>query len=269
MYRIGEFSKMSKLTVKTLRFYDEAGLLAPQYTDGCTGYRYYTTAQLYQAQQIMAFRCAGFSVAEIRRVLSGEDIARLLKEKLEALTYEKSQTELKLTRLAAIAEFYSEEQTMNYHVIVKRIPQCTVYYKRFKVKNFSEYGSIIPEIGRRISAVNPGLKCTVPDYCYVEYVDGEYRESDFTVEYAQSVERTGIETDGIRFKTLPETEAACALHRGAYDGLPKAYACVLSWIEQNGYVMCGNAREQYIDGIWNKDDEADYLTEVQFPVRKK
>ncbi|HHY99593.1 MAG TPA: MerR family DNA-binding transcriptional regulator, partial [Tissierellia bacterium] len=48
MYRIGEFSKMSKTTIKTLRYYDEIGLLKPQETDKFIGYRLYTTDQLFK-----------------------------------------------------------------------------------------------------------------------------------------------------------------------------------------------------------------------------
>lgn len=59
------------------------------------------------------------------------------------------------------------------------------------------------------------------------------------------------------------------MHKGAYSQLPKIYAYLMQWVETNGYEPADNAREQYIDGCWNKDDESDYLTEVQMPVRKK
>ena len=268
MYRIGEFSKIVKLTVKTLRFYEEAGLLNPSHTDKFTGYRYYTTEQLYPAQLIVALRQAGFSIEEIRRILSGGDASEMLERKESELKAEKSAAEDRLNRLSVIKKFYSKEQTMNYQAVVKKLPEYTVYYKQFKVHDFSEYGTIIPAIGAEIGAANPGLKCVEPSFCYVEYLDGEFKESDFNVEYAEAVEKAGKETNGIKFKVLPAQEVVCVMHKGSYDGLRKGYAFALAWLKENGYAHAGNAREQYIDGIWNKESENDYLTEIQFPVKK-
>ena len=44
---------------------------------------------------------------------------------------------------------------------------------------------------------------------------------------------------------------------------------ILKYIENNGYEIIDNVRECYIDGCWNKENEADYLTEIQFPVKKR
>ncbi|MDR0841571.1 MAG: MerR family transcriptional regulator [Christensenellaceae bacterium] len=66
MYRIGMFSKLGKVTIKTLRHYDEVGLLPPAQVDAETGYRYYTTEQLFKLHKIVALRQMGFSLAEIR-----------------------------------------------------------------------------------------------------------------------------------------------------------------------------------------------------------
>lgn len=157
---------------------------------------------------------------------------------------------------------------MSYQAIIKQLPEYTVYYKQFKVRDFSEYNTIIPQIGAEVVAANPSLKCAVPEFCYVEYLDGEFKESDFNVEYAEAVERVGNETDTIKFKILPACEVACVMHKGSYDGLRKGYIYLINWVKENGYVPVGNAREQYIDGCWNKESESDYLTEVQIPVKK-
>ena len=75
MFRIGDFSRLSKTTIKTLRYYDEEGLLKPQRVDFVTNYRYYTTEQLVQLHDIQSFRQAGLSVAEINAIRSGRDAA--------------------------------------------------------------------------------------------------------------------------------------------------------------------------------------------------
>ncbi|SCP99491.1 MerR family transcriptional regulator [Anaerobium acetethylicum] len=72
MYRIGEFSKMSKTTVKALRYYDEIGLLKPEKVDELTGYRFYTTRQLMELHRIHSLRQIGLSIEEIKLIVSGE-----------------------------------------------------------------------------------------------------------------------------------------------------------------------------------------------------
>ena len=73
----------------------------------------------------------------------------------------------------------------------------------------------------------------------------------------------------VTFKVLPEVpEAACIFHKGSYDTLHKSYAVLLNYIEENGYEICGNIRESYIDGVWNKDTAGEWLTEIQIPVRR-
>ncbi|MEO2262412.1 GyrI-like domain-containing protein [Dorea sp. YH-dor228] len=63
-------------------------------------------------------------------------------------------------------------------------------------------------------------------------------------------------------------QAACIYHKGSYNEFPHTYAVILQYIEENGYEICGNIREKYIDGVWNKDTENDWLSEIQIPVKK-
>ena len=77
MFRIGEFSKLSKMTVKTLRYYDEVGLLAPEKVD-LARYRYYTTDQLVKLHYIQSLRQAGLSIEESGNILSGKDAEEIL-----------------------------------------------------------------------------------------------------------------------------------------------------------------------------------------------
>jgi DNA-binding transcriptional MerR regulator len=70
MFSIGEFSKITGLTVKTLRFYHEQGLLAPAQIDDQTGYRYYDDRQIETARVIKQLRELEFSIAEIAELLA-------------------------------------------------------------------------------------------------------------------------------------------------------------------------------------------------------
>lgn len=79
MYKIGEFSKLCQISVKTLRYYADTGLLKPQYQDIFTGYRYYSAGQLQEAVRIQALKELGFSLDEIRE--STGDFLSIVREK--------------------------------------------------------------------------------------------------------------------------------------------------------------------------------------------
>ena len=154
-------------------------------------------------------------------------------------------------------------------IFVKEIPSYVVYYCDAVISDFSKIPEFVLESGNECIKANPDLKCISPDYCYVSYLDGEYKEKDIKIRYAQAVEKEGVETDRIKFMTLDSITAVCIYHKGSYENLRDSYNIILKYIEDSGYEIIDNVRECYIDGCWNKDAENDYLTEIQFPVRKK
>lgn len=85
MLKIGEFSKLSHITVKALRFYEKEGLLVPASIDKWTGYRFYETSQLERAAKIKAYRQLDLSIDEIKAIFHGEDPKAIFAEKAKAL----------------------------------------------------------------------------------------------------------------------------------------------------------------------------------------
>lgn len=265
MYRIGEFSKMTRTTIKTLRYYDEVGLLTPAHVDGASGYRYYDAGQLVALSRILSLRQAGLSVEEVKAVLNGEDLGGILRFRKGELEAEARRTAVRLSRIASLMDHEREE--IMYQAIIKNLPECTVYSKEGTVKSFADYGSFVLQSAEECRAANPKIRCTQPDYCFVRYLD-EYRERNIRIEYCQAVEKAGVETKTIKFKTLQSTLAVCVVHRGGYDGLGEAYAFLHRWMEENGYEPSESPREFYIDGVWNKDCREDWLTEIQMPITR-
>lgn len=269
MYRIGEFSKMSKTTIKTLHFYDEIGLLKPQVTDKFTNYRFYTSLQLVELHRIQCYKQIGLSIDEIKLILSGHNPESILQKRKTELILELANGQDKLSRIEFILSGQEEKSIMNYQGIVKQTPECIVYSKRMVVPSYDAYFKLIPEIGEEVTKANPNLKCVVPEYCFIIYHDGEYKEKDIDVEFCEAVDSFGKETDTIKFKKLPGITVLSVLHLGAYSKLGDAYAYAFKWIEENGYFANDNPRESYIDGIWNKENEDDWLTELQIPIAKR
>lgn len=269
MFRIGEFSKMSKTTIKALRYYDEIGLLKPEVTDEFTSYRFYTTNQLVKLHKIQSLRQIGLAIDEVKRIMAGCDASAILEARKAELLAELENGRDQLARVEFLLQGKEEENFMNYQATIKELPECIVYSKRFTVPDYDAYFTVIPAIGEALMKQYPDLKCAVPAYCFIIYLDGEYKETDINVEYCEAVDRMMPDFDGIVFKKMESVPAVSVMHKGPYAGLRQAYAFAFQWIEENGYDISGPPRESYIDGIWNKEDEADWLTELQVPVVKK
>jgi len=269
MYRIGMFSKLGRVTIKTLRHYDEVGLLTPAHVDNENGYRYYTTDQLFRLNEIVALRQMGFSIPEITDIVDGRNISMILEQRKAELISERESVSDRLFRLENYILEQKEGHSMNYQAVIKEIPAYTVFAVRQIIPNYAALGEVMPAVGEKVAKANPGIQCVKPDYCFNIYHDGEHKETDVDVEICQAVTSKGKDGDGVVFKDLPAVTVVSVLHRGAYDNLGKAYAYALQWVEQNGYKITDHLRESYIDGIWNKDNVEEWLTEIQVPVERK
>lgn len=269
MYRIGMFSKLGRVTIKTLRHYEEVGLLTPAYVDDENGYRYYTTDQLFRLNEIVALRQMGFSIPEITGIIDGRNMSFILERRKAELAAERDHVAGQLFRLENYILEQKEGHLMNYQAVIKEIPAFTVYSARYVIPGYAALNEIMPALGEKVGKANPGIKCVEPDYCFNVYLDGEHRETDINVEICQAVTSRGKDGDGFVFKDIPAVTVVSVLHRGAYENLGNAYAYAMQWVEQNGYTISDNVRESYIDGIWNKEHIDDWLTEIQVPVQKK
>lgn len=262
MLKIGEFSKLSMLTVKALRFYEREGLLIPAQVDEWSGYRFYETAQLETAAVIKALRQLDFSVEEIRAYLNG----RPLREALAAKERELRKRQADISIQLSIIQYLSEEKDMKYQAVLKQLPEAIVYSEERVLKDYSQVTELVLGSAGECRRLNPDIECVKPDYGFCEYLDGEYKEKDILTRYSQAVTRAGVENERIKFRTLPATRAVCVYHKGAYDSLGEAYAYVVNYAGENGYKIAGVPREFYIDGMWNRDRVDDWLTEIQLPV---
>lgn len=269
MFRIGEFSKLTKTTVKALRYYDEIDLLKPEFVDEETNYRFYTTIQLIKLHKIQSFRQIGLSNNEIKLIMSGHCIDLILEKRKSEIEDTISESNAQLSRIEFILQGKEEELIMNYQAILKELPECIVYSKRMTVPSYDSYFELIPAIGEEVSAANPELKFTVPEYCFIKYLDNEYKDKDINIEFCEAVQEIGKETGDIKFKKVESVSAVSVMHKGSYALLANAYVFAFKWIEDNGYIIGDSPRESYIDGIWNKESEDEWLTELQIPVVRK
>ena len=264
-YKIGMFAAMNHVTIKALRFYEEQGLLIPALIHPETGYRYYTLSQMAVLHQITALKLAGFTLEEIARINAGADEeAVLLKKKAELLGKISE-----LTRQIAVVDGYlsKRKNRLSSPVLVKTIPGTTVAAMKIRIESYDGLFDRMPAMGALMEKV--GCECAIPEYCFTNYLEPGYKDEDVLVEICESVVAAKEETGGLYFRTLPEIQAACIFHKGSYRSFAESYETVLKYIEENGYEIAGGIRESYIDGVWNQDDESQWLSEIQVPVRRK
>lgn len=265
LYKIGMFANMNRVSIKTLRYYEEQNFLQPAYVDEENGYRYYTLSQMSELHRILALRGMGFSIEDIRKILNGEEEKKVLQLKKQEILKEIAALTAKL---AEVESYLNKEDSMlSSPVLIRKLPEITVCTMERKIESYDELFDLMPEMGEEMEAL--GCECALPEYCFTHYLEEGYKESDLTVEIAQSVTQKKEDTEKVSFKVLPETEAACIFHKGSYDRFHESYAVILDFIEENGYEICGNIRESYIDGVWNKDTTKEWLSEIQIPIRSR
>lgn len=265
LYKIGMFASINHVTIKALRYYDEKDLLKPEYIDEQNGYRYYSSAQLSILHRIISLKNMGFSTEEIKEVQNGKDEKILLKRKRVELMSKINEYNKKLVEVEANL-LDKDEDTFKY-VILKKIPKCNVAYTRKTIKDYDELSDIAINMGLEME--KRGCICSIPDYCYTTYFDNEDNK-DINIEMCEAVTELMNDTDTLKFKISEEIEiVACMLHHGNYNDFHKTYKKINKWCEKNGYIVNGYPREKYIDGVWNKDSEEEWLTEIQLPVYKK
>lgn len=266
MFSIGTFSKINKITTKTLRYYDEIGLLSPKYVDKYTKYRYYTTDQLPKLYQIITLKQMGLSLNEIKQIIdTPKKVEEILKSKeleiLDVINKEK----YKLLKLRNYLSNVKGEESMK-NIIIKSLPEVKVASMRRVLENYNDLFHLCPNIMAK-EMERLGCICASPNYCFNIYHDGEYKEENIDVEICESIVELKEDSDILKFKVIDEIEkAVCILHKGPYSTLGESYSDAFKWIQENKYTVIGNPRESYIDGIWNKESEEDWLTEIQIPV---
>ena len=98
MYKIGEFSLLNKVTIKTLRYYNEIGLFIPKVIDKYTGYRYYDEDQLEEFNKISKYKELGFSLEDIKKLKNNNDES-IINKQIEELTLQGKDIDNKLSIL--------------------------------------------------------------------------------------------------------------------------------------------------------------------------
>jgi len=259
MLTIGEFSRLSRVSTRMLRYYDSLGLLCPKAL-GENGYRYYEQTQLGVIGQIKRLSAYGFPLSEVRELLllPETELKQRLSNRREGLYRQLDELRERLRRLEAdILQMEGNVMSQSlYHVILMDDPEQKVFSIRRSV-GVTEYHELFQQLRRKAEAM--GLRQAGP--IQMLYHDKEFSHECSDVEVQMVVSQNA---PGVVIK--PAHTCAAVTHRGSYDGLHNAYEAICDWLSQHPeYRVCGPAMDRYLNDP-DQTAPADLETGVLFPV---
>lgn len=266
MFSIGQFSKACQVSIKTLHYYDKIGLMRPCCIDEFTGYRYYHERQISEMLLIQRFKRYGFSLSEIKDLLSCSDKKALFSKFEEHKLLLKKQIEDSSLILEEMNRHLDNfERTGNimnyqerYRVELKNTEDLLLRSSRqmMSVNDFGKYYGLLFEQMSKEHIAPSGVTLAI-------YHDEEFNPECNDIEVAVTVSEESQAT-----RKLPGGLCATTLHRGSYSSLGDSYGAVVRWIETNGYEMTGSPYEIYLKNQFDNLPADQWETQVFFPVRK-
>ncbi|HIU74272.1 MAG TPA: effector binding domain-containing protein [Candidatus Pelethocola excrementipullorum] len=270
MFKIGEFSKLTQVTIRMLRYYDEMGLLKPAEIDPWTGYRLYSVDQIPILNKIIFLRDSGFNVAEIAVALQDLQNDALIQQlDKKYLDIEKNiaveKEKLQKIRLAKNGILH-EKDDMHYNVSIKSIPSYQVISLRKVIPNYYGEGDLWQEL----SAFIEQHSISVSNDTFSIFHDVEYKERDVDVEICAPVKESGIDCGNVKFhRTEAVPYMAYTMVYGKFENIAGAYLAFANWLQNNSqYRMSGPNRQIVHRGPWNEENPDKYLVELQIPLEK-
>ena len=266
MLKIGEFSRLVGVPVKTLRYYDEIGLFKSDCIDEQTGYRFYAFEQLPRLNRLLALKDLGMSLNQIDQLLqedlSADQLRGMLLVKQVELEDVARDIRERIARVDARLHLIETEDKMpDYEVVIKTVDPVLVASSQEAIPDYETIGPVMDRLYNRVVA-------------HILEHKGQFAGPGITVwhenlkaEASLPIQKAIPEGDDVKVHDLPSDQMACLVHHGGFDGFPRAYQAGVQWIEANGYEITGPNREVYLQ-FRPDGDPKDYVTEIQFPVAK-
>ncbi len=276
MFRIGEFSKIAQVSGRLLRYYDEIGLLSPDFTDPQTGYRYYSAKQLSRLNRILVLKELGLSLEQVAQLL---DQAISTDEIRGMLTLRKAQIERTVQEeMARFRDIESRLKQLDTHgqiqepdVVLKTVPAQTYLAIREVLPGMVEVRELVEKIHNVVPVVVGKTKLSyIAIVIHSPMFDPE--ALDFEVGYLLD----GKIPDPVRLsdervltpRELPAVSTmATVIQVGRVDNSHRSYGALGNWIEANQYQIVGPGREILMQlPLPGKENEA--VVEIQLPVTR-
>jgi DNA-binding transcriptional MerR regulator len=269
MFSIGEFSRISSIPVRTLRFYHEKNLLVPSAVDVETGYRSYDERNLETAQVIVTLRALDFSLDDIAEILAAanddDDLLVQLEKQRSVLAQRLVHVRGVLRRIDEMIQQQREAResirmaTSSFEIQEQQLNPLLVAGVRMTGR-YSDIGQGLGQLFKKVGRYAAGKPLCL-------YYDSEYREDDANFEPCVPLRKL-VEANGVAVRELPGCRCVTLIHRGPYDELGRSYARALKYAKDHGYEVQLPTREVYIKGpgMIFRGNPKKYLTEIQLPI---
>jgi DNA-binding transcriptional MerR regulator len=264
-YRIGDFAIIARLTVKTLRYYHEEGLLKPSRIAFDTGYRYYNSELIYTARIIGTLREWGFSIREIREILheysEDSDLVEIIKKKRIEITEKIFRLKKIDEELSLLIQFEKEHENMKKknEIVLKEVEELKFISITYKGK-YSDCGIYMGKLFKIAGSKIAGK-------VFNRYLDEGYEEIA-EVEVCVPVKKE-ITNPEVEYKVLPAGRVISTIHVGSYDEIGRAYQRLIDYRNTHSLTKNDYLRDIYIKGpgMIFRGNPQKYITEVQMPVK--
>lgn len=277
MFQIGEFSKITQVSVRMLRYYDSNNLLHPAYTDEQSGYRMYTAGQIDRLNKIVRYRDLGFGVKEIAQLLQincSDELNEMLRKKLEETKLEIAAKQTMLDNLESMLHDTNfTDINLNIQIVLKNIAPYHVLFMRKRVENYYCEGEMWSEFTPYCAGLEANSAFTI-------YHDTDYREEDVDIELCLRIDEESFAelskkypastADGtvIGVRTTREFAlVASFMVYGPYSNISKAYKEFAYWLENHPeYALEGESRQICHVSYDKTTNEDEFVTEILVPL---
>jgi DNA-binding transcriptional MerR regulator len=274
MFRIGEFSRIARVSCRLLRYYDELGLLRPSRTDAGTGYRFYSAAQLPELNRILVLQDLGLSLEQIRRVVAESASTLMLREMLLARRGEVERSiasdQVRLAQIEGrLAQIEASEATGLDDVLVREEPALRLLSMRRRYSSFAEALSMIAELAQTVPKITGAA--ALDRFVAIAH-SPEFEPDDLDVEFGYRL-RADVESPillpggiHLEMRELPaELRMATCVRHGPPQDAHRTTAQIGRHVEAGGLRISGPGREVFLQGPDPRKMEQS-IVEMQFPV---
>jgi DNA-binding transcriptional MerR regulator/effector-binding domain-containing protein len=264
---IGDFSRMTHLSVKALRHYHEIGLLEPVAVDPVSGYRLYDVDQVPTAQVIRRLRDLGMTLVDVKRVLQAPDLDtrnRAIVEHLQRMEAELEQTK---DNVASLRRLLESPKTPDVTVEFRSLPASSsiAIKDRVTVEGLGAWWTGAFEELHRVAARN---RLTRSGHDGALYPSEWFEEEVGDVIAFMPVEQhADVRASGpVRSYIVPAAELAVLLHSGPLSDLDQTFAALGRFVLERAIGVEGPIREYYLVTTFDTPDEQRLRTEVAWPI---
>jgi DNA-binding transcriptional MerR regulator len=254
MFLIGTFGRLGGVSVRTLRHYEQVGVLCPASTDPATGYRYYEAEQLARLHRIQALQGLGLALHEIQAALehelSADQLGEMLAEKQRQLNAQVARDQARLARVQQRLRYIAVEDDMSLEFVLRALPAERVAQVRHRGRHGLDFSSV-REFSREARKVldhalqTAAVRARGPAFVhYEERPDGTLDPAVAVAIYDQPLEPiASVET-----AELPGTDAVTTIYRGVgdHDFIGPVYGQMARYAADHGYIPHGPGRDQLL-----------------------